>query len=334
MGIGRLKAELHDRLWNAQQKWFALREDAKVTKHELKIAGIREAGDPNRLLRSIIFTGRTRMTYEQILKGFVEFVHARFGVERLDGIDGRHARAFLDDGIARGLAAKTLHTQRSAIAKLFALVGKTESGAALSRKYGERIRALVAESKLQGPRRETPAAEVVSRAIEILRKWDEEHAARTGRPRAYHLAARLQMETAGRSVSVTERMTKECLKEVNQVELTGKGGRNVLATITSDLHAALLAHLEAAGGPLADLRGYQAAWRRAVQAAGGPVAGTHGLRRRSIQEFYRAEYARLLARGMPPDQARAEARAAAVERLGHSRDRSDQAECYLGATDC
>ncbi|MGH9784620.1 MAG: hypothetical protein ACRD88_10570 [Terriglobia bacterium] len=77
---------------------------------------------------------------------------------------------------------------------------------------------------------------------------------------------------------------------------------------------------------------YRTAWRRAVLAAGGRVTGTHGLRRRSAQDFYRDEYHRhrRLAAGNSPPQARREARAEAVERLGHGRDRADQAACYLG----
>jgi len=100
--------------------------------------------------------------------------------------------------------------------------------------------------------------------------------------------------------------------------------------VSADLHAAIAAHLDFAGEIRIERRAYQAAWRRAVIAAGGRATGTHGLRRLSTREFYRAEYARLLAAGASPALARQQARAAAVERLGHSRDRADQASCYLG----
>jgi hypothetical protein len=100
--------------------------------------------------------------------------------------------------------------------------------------------------------------------------------------------------------------------------------------VSADLYAAVAGHLDATGGSLADRRGYQAAWRRAVEAAQGRVTGTHGLRRLSTQDFYRREYARLLAGGASPAEARQAAREEAVQRLGHNRDRSDQAACYLG----
>lgn len=278
----------------------------------------------------VISAGRTRVTYERALKSFLEFAHQRFGVQRLDDIDTKHAKAFLDDAIQRGLAAKTLHTYRSALAKGFALIGKTASGASLSRKFGEKIRDLVTAGAIPGPTRATPSREVVERAIEILRGWDTRHCERTGRPRAYHLAARLQMETAARSISVTERLTRECLKGANLLAAIGKGGQTTLAQVSADLYAAVAGHLDKAGEPLADLRGYQAAWRRAVEAAQGRVTGTHGLRRLSTQQFYRSEYARRVAVGASPPEAWQAARAEAVQRLGHSRDRTDQAACYLG----
>jgi len=129
---------------------------------------------------------------------------------------------------------------------------------------------------------------------------------------------------------VTERLTKDCLKEGNQLELSGKGGRRVLVPVSAELYGTIAAYLDAAGEFDVDRRAYHSAWRRAVQAAGGRATGTHGLRRLSTQEFYRAEYAKLIAAGMPPTHARSQARAAAVERLGHGKDRMDQATCYLG----
>ncbi len=327
--LSAMKKDLHDRLWNAQERWFAMR-DQGWTKHEVKMAGIRQCGDPNLKMRSILFTGRSRVTYERVLKGFLDFAHAKFGVQRLDDIDTPHAKAFLDDALQRGLASKTLHTYRSALAKAFALVGKTASGVSLSRKYGAKIRELVAAGAVPGPERAIPSPEVVERAIAILRGWDTRHHERTGHPRAYHLAARLQLETAARSVSSTTRITIEVLLDGNRIELVGKGGKRLVAEISPDLHAELREYLHACPGVLADRNGYRTAWRRAILAAGGRITGTHGLRRLSAQDFYRDEYHRRLAAGASPAEARREARAEAVERLGHSRNRTDQAACYLG----
>lgn len=329
MGLAELKKSLHDRLWNAQQRWFTLRE-AGATKHELKIRGIRESGDANRHIRNLIFTGSTKRAVEETLKGFVEFAHEKFGIEWLEDLGRHEFKAFIEDGVARGLAASTLESRCSHLAKLGALIGKTESFASLSRKWASRIRELARDGVLREPERPTPSPEIARRAIEILRSLDQEHAARTGQPRVYHLVARLQLETAGRCISVTDRLTKDCLKGGNQIELVGKGGRRVLALVSADLHVAIAAHLESAGEILVDRDAYRAAWRRAVLAVGGRAAGTHGLRRLSTREFYRAEYARLIAGGASPAEARQQARAAAVERLGHSRDRHDQATCYLG----
>lgn len=332
MGLAELKQAVHDRLWNAQQRWFALRAGGATitTKHELKVRGIREYGDANRYIRNLIFTGSTKRAVEETLKSFVEFAHEKFGVERLEDLGKHEFKAFIEDGIARGLAASTLEARCSHLAKLGALIGRSEEFFAQSRRWASRVRELGRNGTLRVPERLTPSPEVAKRAIEILRSWDERRMARTGQPRAYHLAARLQMETAGRSVSVSERLTKECLKEGNTIEVIGKGGRRVLAPVSADLHAAIAAHLESAGEILVEQRRYQAAWRRAVRAAGGRAAGTHGLRRLSTREFFRAEYSRLVASGMSPKEARQQARAAAVERLGHSRDRTDQAMCYLG----
>jgi hypothetical protein len=327
--LSQMKADLHDRLWNAQQRWFQMRAEG-WTKHEVKMAGVKEANDQNYHMRPILFTGRSRVTYERILKSFLTFAHERFDVQRLDNIDTKHAKAFLDDAIQRGLAAKTLHTYCSALAKAFALVGKTASGAALSRKYGERIRDLVTAGSIAGPKRATPSPDVVQRAIDILRAWDLRHQGRTGRPRAYHLVARLQVETAARSVSSTTRLRLESLKEGNAIEIVGKGGQALRLVISPNLYVAIQQFLSQNPGILGDRDGYRTAWRRAVLTARGRVTGTHGLRRRSAQDFYSAEYHRQLAAGASPTDARREARGETVGRLGHSRNRVDQATCYLG----
>lgn len=329
MGLSELKQAVHDRLWNAQQRWFALREGG-ATKHELKVRGIRECGDANRYIRNLIFTGSTKRAVEETLKSFVEFAHEKFGIQRLEDLGRHEFKAFIEDGIARGLAASTLEARCSHLAKLGALIGRTEEFAAQSRRWAAHVRELGRAGVLRQPERPTPSSEVASRAIEILRSLDQEHRERTGQPRAYHLAARLQLETAGRSVSVAERLTKDCLKEGNFIEIIGKGGRRVLAQLSAALYNAIASHLESAGEILVEQRRYQAAWRRAVHAVGGRATGTHGLRRLSTREFYRAEYTGLIAGGVAPAQARQQAQAAAVERLGHSRDRSDQAACYLG----
>ena len=75
MGISRMKDELHARLWSAQQRWFALK-DQGLTKHDLKMQGIRERGDMFHATRGIIFTGSTRLAYEQELKRFLDYAHA------------------------------------------------------------------------------------------------------------------------------------------------------------------------------------------------------------------------------------------------------------------
>jgi hypothetical protein len=328
-GLSQMKGDLHDRLWKAQERWFTMRREGR-TKHQVKMAGVREFADQNHYMRPILFAGRSRVTYERVLKSFVGFAHFKFGVQRLDDLDTHHAKAFLDDAMQRGLTAKTLHTYRSALAKAFALIGKTASGASLSRKYGAIIRNRLRAGVIAGPQRATPSPEVVRRAIEILRGWDARHHERTGHPRAYHLAARLQMETAARSISSTTRVGLEALKAGNRIELVGKGGRRLQVEISPDLHAAIRRHLADTPAPLADRDGYRSAWRRAVQAAGGRTTGTHGLRRLSARDFYRDEYRRRLAASASPAEACKEARAEAVERLGHSRDRADQAACYLG----
>lgn len=224
----------------------------------------------------------------------------------------------------------TLEARCSHLAKLGALIGRSEEFFAQSRRWAGRIRELAREGVLRQPERPTPSPEVVKRAIEILRSWDKEHTARTGQPRAYHLAARLQMETAGRSVSVTERLTLGCLRGDNAVEIIGKGGRRVVSVISPDLFLAIRDHFGQADGSLADLRGYQMAWRRAVLAARGRAAGTHGLRRLSTRKFYGEAYQQMIAAGTAPTVARERAREEAVARLGHNRSRTDLAACYLG----
>jgi len=129
---------------------------------------------------------------------------------------------------------------------------------------------------------------------------------------------------------VTERFTRASIKGSGVIECIGKGGQVVQARISEQLYSAIVEHFNRAGEPLAARRGYQAAWRRAVEAVHGQVTGTHGLRRLSTQEFYRDEYRERLSSGSSPHEAKQTAREEAVQRLGHSRDRADQAAAYLG----
>jgi hypothetical protein len=323
--LAAMKHDLHDRLWQAQQNWFALKAQG-ATHHAVKTEGIREAGDPNRMIRGILFTGRTRTTYEQALKGFVEYAHDVHGVRSLDDIRAGHARAYLEHGIRSGWSESTLDKTRSALAKFGALAGKTESFAAVSRKYGPIIRECRRGGLVAGPSRSTPSKETVERAIEKLREGDE----KAGWPRAYHLAAGLQVETGARAISVTERFTRASLREGSRVEIVGKGGKVQSFEVSAGLHARLREHLDRHPGPLADRDGYRMAYARAVEAVGGRVTGTHGVRRQSTQEFYAERFREYRARGYTRREARRAARRDAVERLGHGRERTDVAGRYLG----
>ena len=71
MGVSRMKDELHAKLWQAQQRWFSLK-DQGYTKHDLKMQGIRERGDMFYATRGILFTGATRLAYEQVLNRFLD----------------------------------------------------------------------------------------------------------------------------------------------------------------------------------------------------------------------------------------------------------------------
>ena len=124
-------------------------------------------------------------------------------------------------------------------------------------------------------------------------------------------------------------MTAASLLPDNRIELIGKGGRRDVFTLSSDLHAALLSHLAHSPARLADLRGYQAAYRRAVLATGSRVTGTHGARRASARTFYARRYAEARTAGLAPAPAADQAAGDAIERLGHSRDRTDHRSWYL-----
>ncbi len=325
-----MKREVHDRLWLAFQRWHALRQGG-ITKRDLKLRGIRECADPNRFTRPLIFTGNTMRTYEKVLRDFVDFAEREYGATRLEDIGKKEFRAYMDRAIAQGLAVKTLNLYRSALAKFgSAVTRQTESFAALSEKYGWKIRQLAKLGQLPRPTRLTPGREVLERAIAILRELDARHFARTGEPRAYYLAARLQAETAARSVSVTSRLTGASLRDGNEITIVGKSGKELTLGITSELHALLRLWFAHYPGPLAGQVGYRSAYARAVEAAGGRVLGTHGARRRSVQDFYASRYRQAVGSGVAPAEAARYAAGEALERLGHSRHRRDHRDAYLG----
>lgn len=193
-----------------------------------------------------------------------------------------------------------------------------------------KIRELVAASAIRGPSRATPSADIAQRAIEVLREWDARHFERTDEPRAYHLVAQIQLETACRSISATTRVTREALRPDNWIALQAKGGRVQEFILSPELHRHLSLFLQISGGSLADRDGYRMAYHRAVKAAGGQVTGTHGLRRLSVQDFYRRQYRAAIGDGLSPGAATEQAAGDAVERLGHSRNRADHRRTYLG----
>jgi hypothetical protein len=324
-----MKQQLHDRLWAAFDRWLALRGTG-TSKFDLKARGMREHQDPKYFLRPLIFTRCTMATYEKVLRDFVDFAQREHGATCLEDIGKREFRAFMDQGVAQGLSVKSLNLRRSALAKFgSAVTRQTESFAALSEKYGWKIRELAKLGRLPGPTRATPSREVLERVVAILRDWDARHFARTGEPRAYHLAARLQLETSARSISVTERLTGDCLREGNRLTLRAKGGQGLTFTLPPELHQLLRLWFAHNPGPLARERAYQTAYRRAVLAVGGQVTGTHGARRRSIREFYGDCYRAAVGSGMDPKAASDQAASEALERLGHGRNRADHRKWYL-----
>lgn len=323
-----LKQDVHDRLWQAFRRWEEMRQTG-VSKHDLKMHGLRECGDPNQFTRSLIFTGNTLRSYEAPLKDFVEFARAERGASRLEDIGKNEFREFMDRAISRGLAVKTLNRYRSALAKFGALTGQSQSFAKLSRKYGWKIRALGREGQLPSPTRATPSRGVLERTIAILHERDARIFARTGEARAYSLAARLQLETAARSISVTSRFTADSVRHDCQVALIGKGGKEQIFRITPDLHRTLQLWFAHHRGALTRHRGYQSAYARAVRAGGGRVTGTHGARRRSIRDQYLELYREATDSGMAPCDAANKATGDAIQRLGHSRHRRDHRAWYL-----
>lgn len=324
-----LKRELHDRLWSAFQRWQTMRAEGE-RKFDLKMRGIRECGDSNCHTRNVIFSGETLRSYERVLGHFVAFAREESGVTHLEEIGKKEFRDFMDRAIEAGLSAKTLKGYLSALSKLGSLIGKSQAFIGLAAHYSKKIRDLTRAGLLAGPARATPSLAILERAIEILRAWDARHFDRTGDPRAYHLAARLQRETSCRRISATERVTAASLRDNDQIVLVGKGGKEQTFTLSPELHRDLKAYLTLYPGRLADKEGYRSAYARAMKAAGGRVLGTHGARRAAAQEAYRNGYHEAIGSGVSPKEAADRAAGNAIERLGHCRNRQDHRRWYLG----
>lgn len=327
MSLHRMKEELHQRLWAAQERWFALRQTG-VTKHDLKTAGLRERGDMYWATRQLIFTGNTRVTYERVLKRFVAFCHER-GIERNADITKREMRAYVDRLIEEGAAESTLDKVRSACVKFGALYGMYESFHAMSEKLGVEIRELVEDGIIRGPERQRITPEVAARAIERVRELDKRFEVETGLPRAYALAAELQRRCGLRAIEATERLTADRLRG-ELVVVLGKGGRERSLPLPGDLGDRLRAHFGIAdASSLAPLRAYETAWHRAVVDVGGRSTGTHALRRLWADNFKNERYYVHIAEGMTTTDAADGATAETLEALGHGRDRLELRASYL-----
>lgn len=324
-----MKEELHQRLWAAQERWFELRQTG-VTKHDLKMAGLRERGDMYWATRQLIFTGNTRVTYERVLKRFVGFCQER-GIERNADITKREMRAYVDHLIEEGAAESTLDKVRSACVKFGALYGKYESFHSVSEKVGAEIRDLVEDGVIHGPEHQRITPKVAARAIERLRELDERAEVETGLPRAYALAAELQRRCGLRAIEATERLTSDRVRDGHVVVL-GKGGRERSRPLPGGLGDHLRRHFEATGAPrLAPLRAYETAWRRAVVDVGGRSTGTHALRRLWADHLKNERYGAYVRSGMTAVDAADTATADTLEALGHGRDRWELRRAYLRA---
>jgi hypothetical protein len=324
---------MHDRLWMAQQRWFALREQGS-TKHDLKMQGLRERGDMFYATRAILFTGATRVAYEQELKRFLTYAYEVRGKSENVQIDKKDFRAYMEHRMAQGGAKAEMNKIRAAIVKFGALYGKWESFHALSKKMGEKIRELSRSGQLRGPSRPRVSPEVRSAMLDRLRHLDELAEARKGEPRGYALALELQKDGSLRSIEATERFTRQSLLgmegDKGRIAILGKGGRVRTALISKDLYGRLEAHFSRSkASSLAPVRAYQVAVRRATLAVGGQATGTHAHRRTSAEELRKAKYQDHLKDGKTTKKASELAVQDAVEHLGHSRNRRDLALAYL-----
>ena len=291
MGISRMKDELHARLWGAQQRWFALKERG-LTKHDLKMQGIRERGDMFYATRAIIFTGTTRLAYEHELKRFLDYAYTVRGITDNAQINKKDFRAYMDHRLAQGGAKTEMNKVRAAIVKFGALYGRWESFHALSKKFGVKIRELSASGQLRGPARPHVTPEVRQAVHERLGRLDAQAEARTGQPRGYALALELQKEASLRSIEATDRLTRQSLLglvgDKGKIAICGKGGRVRTALISRDLYRRLEAHFaRTKAEALAPRRAYQVALRRATLAVGGRATGSHAHRRTSAMRWRR-----------------------------------------------
>ena len=329
-----MKQELNARLWQAQQRWFELK-DQGYTKHELKLQGLRERGDMFYATRGIIFTGATRLAYEQELKRFLDYAHLVRGKSDNAQIDKKDFRAYMEARMAEGGAKAEMNKIRAAIVKFGALYGKWESFHALSKKLGEKIRELSRSGQLRGPARPHVSPEVRQAVLDRLKALDAAAEVRTGLPRAYSLVLDLQKEASLRSIEATDRFTRESLLGLSgdkgRIAILGKGGRVRTAFVSADLYRRLEAHFNRSKtAALAPRRAYQVALRRATLAIGGKATGSHAHRRTSALEEKNSRYQDQLKKGNTTKKARQLAVEETVEHLGHSRNRRDLAAAYLG----
>ena len=334
MGVSKMKDELHAKLWQAQQRWFSLK-DQGYTKHSLKVQGLRERGDMFYARRGIIFTGATRLAYEQELKRFLDYAHAVRGKSENAQIDKKDFRAYMEARLAEGGAKAEMNKMRAAIVKFGALYGKWESFHALSKKVGEKIRELSRSGELRGPARPHVSPEVRQAVLDRLRALDVAAEVRTGEPRAYSLVLELQKEASLRSIEATDRFTRESLLGLSgdkgRISILGKGGRLRTAFVSPDLYRRMEAHFHRSKkAALAPRRAYQVALRRATLAVGGKATGSHAHRRTSALEEKNSRYRDHLKKGNTTKKARQLAVEETVEHLGHSRNRRDLAAAYLG----
>lgn len=333
MGISKMKDELHARLWGAQQRWFSLK-DQGLTKHDLKMQGIRERGDMFYATRGIIFTGATRLAYEHELKRFLDYANSVQGKTDNSQIDKKDFRAYMDARLAQGGAKTEMNKIRAAIVKFGALYGKWESFHALSKKLGEKIRELSRSGQLRGPARPHVTPEVRHAVLERLRVLDAKSEDRTCLPRGYALALELQKEASLRSIEATDRFDRNSLAGLagnrGRISILGKGGRVRTVFISADLYRRLEAYFDRSKtAALAPRRAYQVALRRAVLAVGGTSTGSHAQRRTSAVEEKNSRYKDHLKDGETTKEARRKAVEETVEHLGHSRNRKDLAAAYL-----
>jgi site-specific recombinase XerC len=314
--LAAMKEELHQRLWSAQERWFALRETG-ATKHELKIAGD---------TRTLLFWGKTRVDYERVLKRFVEFCHER-GRERNANIDKRDMRDYMMRLVERGASASYLAKVTSAIVKFGACNHKFESFRAIGRKLAAIIRERVASGTTAGPSHQHVTPDIAARVVDRLRQLDERFEVRTGLPRGYHLAAELQSRCGLRAFEATERLTPTLLVDGAVI---GKGGRERAVPIPQDLLERLRQFFATTGAHcLAPTRAYETAAGRAVRAVGGRGTGTHARRRLWAETFTNERYRHYLSQGMMPEKAAQQALADTLEALGHGRNRRELRVAYL-----